>query len=340
MNTNILVETKKEYTIQLVNILTPLIYEGLKAIYEDSVSISEGKNTLLIYQNLLKRIPKWPPNLINDETERIKNQSNCFDWFDNLIKAVIKSNILILSNTNELPKNTVHFYDNINIPNFIHQCYIQCGQEIFNSPYLFYHKLNAVKIKQNQRESCELIKEGIRQAIRKMLPLKHILFEYLNNKLIGGNNSDKILSDKQTISEPKNILGSIDKTNSINNRSSSSIEVKKLKLNLKSFENYISESSNNLIKLKNTTSISNSPSARVLSYKISKRGTSEKNSNKEKTYSNKEKTYFNKEKSYSNKEENQYTDKNDDITYSESSVPYWQNNNENNKFEGIYSNAI
>ncbi len=33
---NFLVETKKEYTIQLKNILMPLIYEGIKSIYNQS----------------------------------------------------------------------------------------------------------------------------------------------------------------------------------------------------------------------------------------------------------------------------------------------------------------
>ena len=30
-----LVETKNEYTIQLVNILTPLVYDGFESIYEE-----------------------------------------------------------------------------------------------------------------------------------------------------------------------------------------------------------------------------------------------------------------------------------------------------------------
>ena len=53
-NTSVLVETKKEYTIQLVNILTPLLYDGLKSLYDDANNMGEGKDILLIYQNLFQ----------------------------------------------------------------------------------------------------------------------------------------------------------------------------------------------------------------------------------------------------------------------------------------------
>ena len=208
-NTSILVETKKEYTIQLVNILTPLIYDGLKAMYEDAINMGQGKDTLLIYQNLLRRIPKWPKDLIQKETQRIRDQSKCTEWFEDLIKAVVKANILILSNSaSSLNESTKKYYEQVNIEDFIHKCYIQCGREIFNSPYLFYHKLTPVEIKRNQRDCCNLIKESIREAIRKMLPVKHILNQYLNNEF-----HDKIMSKEG------NLLNQspINKINNINN---------------------------------------------------------------------------------------------------------------------------
>ena len=44
---NFLVETKNEYTIQLINILSPHIYEGFESIYNESKKIikkGEEKN--------------------------------------------------------------------------------------------------------------------------------------------------------------------------------------------------------------------------------------------------------------------------------------------------------
>jgi hypothetical protein len=56
---NFFIETKSEYTIQLVNVLTPLIYEGIQSIYTEALKLSnESNNVLKVFQSFLKRIPK------------------------------------------------------------------------------------------------------------------------------------------------------------------------------------------------------------------------------------------------------------------------------------------
>lgn len=177
---SLLVETKKEYTIQLVNILTPLIFEGFQSIYNYALDISKKDDTLMIFQGLLRRVPKWNKDMIEKEVIRIKTQSHCAEWFDDLIRAVVRSNILILSNK-ITDQYALDYCKNLDIDKFIHKCYVQCSREIFNSPYLFFDKLKPIEIKRNQRDCCVLIKESIREAIRKMLPLKYILQNYLQH---------------------------------------------------------------------------------------------------------------------------------------------------------------
>ena len=46
MNINLTIELKKEYMAQLTNILNPLIYDGLKSIYDDAKKNSKGINIL------------------------------------------------------------------------------------------------------------------------------------------------------------------------------------------------------------------------------------------------------------------------------------------------------
>ncbi len=77
---NFLVETKQEYTIQLINVLTPLIYEGLQSIYHDVVKISTSDNILKNFQTFMQRIPKWNNDIIHNETQRIMNNSKCYYW--------------------------------------------------------------------------------------------------------------------------------------------------------------------------------------------------------------------------------------------------------------------
>ena len=138
---NFLVETKNEYTTHLTNILTPLIFEGIQSIYKEAMEIAETNDILKIFQSFLKRIPKWNQIIIEKESNRIINSSHSFGWLNDLIKATLKSNILILM-YNPLNKNQKidsKYYKDIKTTDFIHRIYIECAREIWNNPYLMYH---------------------------------------------------------------------------------------------------------------------------------------------------------------------------------------------------------
>ena len=146
---NILVETKNEYTSHLTNILAPLIYEGLQSIYKESLQISTSTDVLKIFQSFLKRVPKWNQSLIEKETNRIINLSQSYEWFDSLIKATLKTNLIVLLYNPTIkvqPKINQSFYNEISTNKLIHTIYIECAREIWNNPYLFYHKYNPLEI--------------------------------------------------------------------------------------------------------------------------------------------------------------------------------------------------
>ena len=56
---SLLVESKNEYTMQLINILTPLIYEGIISIYKVAEKVSSDNDVLKNFQTCLKAILKW-----------------------------------------------------------------------------------------------------------------------------------------------------------------------------------------------------------------------------------------------------------------------------------------
>ena len=62
-NVNVLSEAKNEYSSRLLNILTPLILEGIKSIFDEAVSLCDENNEeskyLMTFQNFLTRVPKW-----------------------------------------------------------------------------------------------------------------------------------------------------------------------------------------------------------------------------------------------------------------------------------------
>ena len=184
---NILVEKKKEFTVRIINVLSPLIFEGLTSIYNKANEISTGDNVLKIFQSFLKRIPKWNDELLTQEINRIKTNSKDFDLLYDLIRACIKANLYILtySPTNNSKVNiNPEYYNSVNFSKFIHNIYIECAREVWNNPYLFYHNYTGIEIKRNQRDTIQLIKICIEESIRKTLPLKHVLEIYLGDDFI------------------------------------------------------------------------------------------------------------------------------------------------------------
>jgi hypothetical protein len=190
-------EIKDEYTTFLISIMTPFIYEGIKSVYSFAVNahnefIEKGKfdpdikspGVLKLFQLSLKEIQTLNNYSIEVETNRIKAGSKCAEWFDDLVRAVFKSNIVLLtfSSSKRYPDILKeNFHEKVEIKNFVHQCYIESAKLIYNNPVLFWTEFSTLEIKRNQREACELIKQAIREAIRKLLPYKLILREYLQN---------------------------------------------------------------------------------------------------------------------------------------------------------------
>jgi hypothetical protein len=210
---NFFVETKQEYTTQLVNVLTPLIYEGLNSIYAEALKVSNNAdNVLKVFQSFLRRIPKWSIEMIKQESDRIMNNSKSYAWLPDLVKATLKANMIVLTyspNLKNINKIDPNFYKNIQIQEFIHKVYIEVARELWNNPYLMYHLYPPIELKRNQRDTIGLIKESIKEAIRKLLPLKQILEIYLGEELEPDqlNDFDKNISD----AEERNIQKLINK---------------------------------------------------------------------------------------------------------------------------------
>jgi hypothetical protein len=191
---NVLVETKNEYTTHLINILTPLIFEGIQSVYKQSLDVAKNNDVLKIFQSFLKLIPKWNQVMIEQETNRIINSSHSYGWLNDLIKATLKANLIVLiynPTCNSQVKVDPSLYQNIKTYDYIHRVYIECARELWNNPYLLYHNYPPIEIKRNQRDCMNIIKECVKEALRKLLPVKHILKIYLGEDIEIDKNNDQ-----------------------------------------------------------------------------------------------------------------------------------------------------
>jgi hypothetical protein len=193
-----IVSIKEIYEDSLFSILIPAIYEGLQSIYKQAMLYEkkhieaakknpeiENPGVLVLFQDFIKQIPNLNTHRIRSETDRIKSSTKSADIFDDLIKAVVKANIILLTyNVDHKRKNLLQtkYHENVIIHDFIHSCYIQCARNFFGCVELFYHRLEPIEINQNKRICFKIIRESVAESIKLMLPMKEILLEYITQK--------------------------------------------------------------------------------------------------------------------------------------------------------------
>lgn len=201
-----IVDAKDIYTDYLIGAITQAIYDGFKLIYNDAINMenqyiegskisSEIKNpgVIKIFQYYMLDIRKWSDSMIDTETQRVRHESGCADIFDDLIKAVVKSNIIVL--TYNASKKTCKIvleklHEKIESKFFIHSCYLECMRILVNHPTLFYHDFPNIVLKDNERKIYQLIIKGIKRGIQRVLPMRKILTEYLSKDYIEEEDSD------------------------------------------------------------------------------------------------------------------------------------------------------
>lgn len=212
-----IVEIKNEYTSFLTNIMTPLIYEGIKKIYEKAYNVEQEIQATIknnpdadiknpgifkIFQHFLKGIKNLNNHKIEAETNRIREASKCSEYFDILVRAVVKSYIILLTfdigknkryNFNNRQISNERYHESIDVKSFVHKTYIESARMFYNYPELFWNGYKTIEIQRNQREAHTIIRTAIIEAIRKLLPMKLILEEYLQDEYL--NDMDDNIED-------------------------------------------------------------------------------------------------------------------------------------------------
>ena len=197
LSANALVDAKNEYTKLLTSYLTPCITEGFISLYDDAKNEKEEKrkdsryddySEIQIFQDFIKKIPKWNQDIIDKESDRIIQRSKC-DWLDRLLYGVFVSNAKVLSIVRIQPKKDDKM--RLKIPklrNFIHKCYVECGRELYKVAYLFDDEdITSIEKQKNIRDINSIVREGVIEAVRRLLPIQDILKDCIGN--IGGENT-------------------------------------------------------------------------------------------------------------------------------------------------------
>ena len=182
-NVNVLSEAKNEYSSRLVTILTPLIIEGIKSIFNEASKLcldnDEEEKYLMTFQNFLSRVPKWNATIIDEETKRIVTQSNC-SYLEDLLTCVHITQLKILTSIRVSQKQKKIDIDIPKLNTFIHRCYITYARKLYSNVYLFESNILPLNYQKNMREAELMCQESVLQVIRENMPVEKILRAYID----------------------------------------------------------------------------------------------------------------------------------------------------------------
>ena len=185
-STSTLYESKNEWSARLLTILTPLILEGYKAIFDEAYKLcKENKELdkyLMTFQNFISRIPKWNPAIIEQERKRITEKSGC-SYLEDLVVCthIIQLKILTAMRVGQKQKKI-----DINIPkldDFIHKIYVNGARKIYKNVYLFEVNIPPLDIQKHNRELEIIIQECILNTLRDNIPVETILKAYMDETI-------------------------------------------------------------------------------------------------------------------------------------------------------------
>ena len=253
-------DIKNIYLQQLTSILTPCMFDSIKSIYNRSCEIAKGSKMSIEYafKVCLKDLVNLSQQSIINEVSKIKSLSNSGSYFDNLVRSVIKSHIVLMSynvSKESCPICDIRKY-NIDINKFIHECYIELGNQIFNDPRIFImclkdgEELNNI----NGNIRCgnkfdKLVKKCISKVVFSFIPVNDVLVEYLNKDKI----TDDYIKAKQDIEKDEIVNRIIEGINEkIKINQSGGFNIDEL---MERIKNLISSNSNNIEQPINIQSI-------------------------------------------------------------------------------------
>lgn len=178
--------SRDEWCARLVNILTPLIIEGMRSIFNEawkmSVENDEASKYLMTFQNLLCRVPKWNAEIIEDERKRIIERSGC-GYLEDLITCV---HVIQLKTLTCIRVGNKQKKIDISIPKldaFLHKAYIHAARKTYMNVYLFEKNVTALTTQKHHRELEVIVQECILAAVRESIPTEAIIRAYLEESV-------------------------------------------------------------------------------------------------------------------------------------------------------------
>jgi hypothetical protein len=207
---NVLSESKNEWSILFMNYISPHIIDGFRSIFNESVALCDKNDEmdkyLMTFQNLLTRIRDWNQQIVEKEKERIVSLCKC-TYLEELLTCVHIIQLKILSSVRVGSENKKI---TINIPEFstfLHQVYINVARKLYTNIYLFEIEIPDLEIQKRNREFEMIVQTCIMNTIRERMPIEELLRQYIDEtQEVDVKKVETIVDTKPLVQNVSNIV--------------------------------------------------------------------------------------------------------------------------------------
>ncbi len=182
---NVYSEAKSEYMLQLTQYLTPAYFR----FYLDLLSKAKDdmkdtpKKYLWQFQNLLAEVEDWNMERVNREVNSITvevERSGC-DFLEDLLTAVFIAHTKVLAAVRLNSKTKNVQISLVKLDRFLFKVFCECSRLLWQSAYLFRENVGSMEKQQNYRQIQNIINDGIKAAIRSLVPVKSVLKDCISS---------------------------------------------------------------------------------------------------------------------------------------------------------------
>lgn len=181
-NITVLYESKNEWGARVLSILTPLIIDGFKEIFNEAVEMcvasGERDKYLMTFQRLISNIHSWNGSIIDIAVNKIIEHSSC-KHLEDLVTCVHIIQLKILSSVRVGIKQKKIEMDIPKLDKFIHNVYIAVARKLYTAVYLFELDIPSLQCQKYKREFELLVQGCILDVIRKSVPDQSIINAYM-----------------------------------------------------------------------------------------------------------------------------------------------------------------
>ena len=218
-NSNVLNDSKNEWCIRLMNVLSGHIIDGFRSIFNESLTMCEKNDEvekyLMTFQNLLSKIKDWNQITIENECNRIREMANC-PYLEDLVTCVHVIQLKLLSCVRVTNKNKKIDIDIPDVNLFLHKIYVNIARKLYSNIYLFQIDVTPLEQQKNNREFEIIVQTCIMNTIRDNIPIDQILRQYIDEtqevdvetveNLVPRESNEEVKEEKVTKDEIKNHL--------------------------------------------------------------------------------------------------------------------------------------